>query len=193
VADLQRQSSLSTIEIPGGNAEFALVEQRSRYLMQVNGAPAGDGLKPVLTALGIGQAPGAGLSPGIPGVPVLSTDDLRLLWNGPGMWFAVVSSDAAMHRLGASFDATDATITDLSDARTVLRLSGQEACTVLSKGCPLDIESMPDNSAMSSHISHINALIHKIDSNTYDIYVFRSFGIVLYEWLTDAATEWTSA
>jgi len=192
VVDSSRQSALATIEIPTGNARIGLSERRSRYLMQINGAPAGQALAAMLSTIGFSPDSSQPEVQSEVGAPAMVSSDLSLLWNGPGMWFAVSDSEQAMHRLGDGLANSDATITDLSQARTVFRLTGSESTALLSKGCPVDLESMSDNTVVSSHIGHFNTLIHKMNSDTYDIYVFRSFGLALYEWLADAAVEWSS-
>jgi len=182
VVDSNRQSALATIEVPTGNTRIALSERRSRYSMQINGAPTGQALTTILTAMGFSHdASQLAMRSSVGSSPAIVSNDLTLLWNGPGMWFAVSDSDQAMRRLGDSLADSDATITDLSQARTVFRLTGSESGTLLSKGCPVDLDSMVSNTVVSSHIGHFNTLIHRIDTSTFDIYVFRSFGLALYE------------
>ena len=88
------------------------------------------------------------------------------------------------------FSPTQATITDLSHARTVVRVEGERAVDVLCKGCPADIEGMSTDDCMATLMGTISTLVHCREARfAFDLYVFRSFGLAFWEWITDAALE----
>lgn len=184
VANTHRRSALAAIETPTGNESITLSERQVVFLMQINGAPTGTDLVNLCKGIGLTAAAEDGR--------VMKSQDLCLMWNGPGMWVAESDSDRAISRLGEAFSATDATITDISHGRTVIRVDGRKSVALLSKGCSFDIESMQSGQVISSLLSHMNIMLHRVQDQAFDIYVLRSFGESLHEWLVDAAREWSN-
>lgn len=183
VVNPDRSSAVASVTPFASTDAVSISERRVRYLLQINGAPVGSEFDQFLHAAGLGGNGGSGSG------STLVSADLCLLWNGPQMWFAQSDSDQAVARLGDTLSRTAATITDVSHGRTIFRLTGRDASTLISKGCPVDIGAMSDASVVSSHIGHLNVMVHKIDAQTFDLFVFRSFGQALYEWLADAAVS----
>jgi len=150
---------------------LVLNERRGLAMAQVNGAAVDDGPAPL---------------------ECVAENEMTLLWTGPGQWFAVSESlDAAelLAALAQRLSASDATITDLSHGRTVLRVSGPAWRELLAKGCPADIDAMTPGACIASLLSHFTVVIHCVSNETADIYVFRSFALSLWEWLRGGAEE----
>jgi sarcosine oxidase subunit gamma len=140
-------------------------------MAQVNGAPDGDG-PPVLGSATAG--------------------DTTLLWTGPGQWFAVAesaSAEALVGDLKERLSSSDATLSDLSHARTVVRIGGSAWRELLAKGCPADIDAMTPGDCAATLLSHFTVVIHCVADDCADVYVFRSFGASLWEWLRGGAEE----
>jgi heterotetrameric sarcosine oxidase gamma subunit len=178
VADSERRSALERHYERGtfgaGGADgpaLVLRERRGLAMAQVNGAPADAGP----ATLGS-----------------LIDGDATLLWTGPGQWFAVSDALGAGELLAAlaqRLSATDATITDLSHARTVVRVSGTAWRDLLAKGSPADIDAMGSGDCAATLLSHFTVIIHCLSDDSADVYVFRSFGASLWEWLCAGAAE----
>lgn len=178
MADTDRRSALELHYDQGrfgaaGPDEAALVlsEQRGLAMAQVNGAPTDVG-PPALGSVVEGGA--------------------TLLWTGPGQWFALSASlgpEALLAKLAERLSSSDATISDLSHARTVLRVSGPAWKDLLAKGCPADIDAMAPGDCVASLLSHFTVVIHCTGVDSADVYVFRSFGASLWEWLRGGAAE----
>jgi sarcosine oxidase subunit gamma len=178
VADSERRSALErhyergSFGAAGSNdAALVLSEQRGLAMAQVNGAPP---------------------ESGPPALGTVIDGDTTLLWTGPGQWFAVSASlrPEALHAaLEERLSSTHATISDLSHARTVLRVSGAPWKDLLAKGCPADIDAMAPGDCVASLLSHFTVVIHCLSVNSADVYVFRSFGASLWEWLRGGAAE----
>jgi sarcosine oxidase subunit gamma len=178
VADRQGRSALERHYERGsfgaaGDHGPALVlsERRGLAMAQVNGAPLEGG-------------------PGVMGC--VTEGDVSLLWTGPGQWFAVSASldaDALLAKLQERLSSTQATLSDLSHARTVLRVSGAAWRDLLAKGCPADMDAMTPGDCVASLLSHFTVIIHCVSDNSADVYVFRSFGASLWEWLQGGAAE----
>lgn len=87
----------------------------------------------------------------------------------------------------------NAIVTDIGHSRTVLRISGPEAKTLMSRGLPVDLDEnvFLVNSVAQSTIHHIPVLVHRVDSTNemiFEAYVSRDLAMTFWEWLTEAAT-----
>jgi sarcosine oxidase subunit gamma len=178
VADSERRSALERhyetgrFGAEGGGAPaLELCERRGLAMAQINGAPAEGGPAPLKSSV---------------------DGDIHLLWNGPGQWFAVSESLAPQAMIAAlekRLAGSDATLSDLSHARTVLRVSGARWRDLMAKGCPADVDAMAPGDCVASLLSHFTVIIHCLSDDSADVYVFRSFGASLWEWLRGGAAE----
>lgn len=178
MADRERRSALERHYEPGSfgavgpdGPALVLSERRGLAIAQVNGVPEESGPAPL---------------------GCLDDGDTTLLWTGPGQWFAVsehLGADELLASLEQRLSSSDATISDLSHARTVLRVSGVAWRDLLAKGCPVDIDAMVPGDCVASLLSHFSIVIHCVSDDSADVYVFRSFGVSLWEWLRGGAEE----
>lgn len=115
---------------------------------------------------------------------------LAFIWAGPDRWMVTSSQSEDLeqtlrHKLGAS-----PAITDQSDSRSLLRLSGPGARTTLAKLLTIDLHPrvfVAGDTALTSAI-HINLQIWQLDNTpTYDLCVFRSYADHFYHALCVAA------
>lgn len=119
---------------------------------------------------------------------------VSFVWAGPGHWLAI-----AEHEHGHRFEARLrqsleglASVTDQSDARAVLRLSGPRARDTLAKGLPVDLDPrvMRPDAAIVSTIAHIGVMLWQVDTApTYDLAVPRSYALSFWHWLQASAAE----
>jgi methylglutamate dehydrogenase subunit D len=114
---------------------------------------------------------------------------------GPGQWLAVEQGSADPQAFAAKLTrdlAGLASISDQSDARAVIRVSGPAARWALAKGVPVDLHPRvfgPGDSALTQ-IALIGAHIWQIDEiPTYEIAVFRSLAGSFADWLIASAAE----
>lgn len=125
----------------------------------------------------------------------------RALWLAPGEWLVVTSQggkEEFIKSLAGVAAGCGGTVTDVSDARTVISLGGQYARDVLMKGCPLDLHPaafVPGVCAQSLLARATVILYHGADparagESVFEIYVARSFADYLWRWLEDAASEY---
>ena len=160
----------------------ALAECRPRSMVQVNGAPEPGVLAGALAASDADVAPNR----------TFDADGVRYAWNGPGQWLAESAertpSDLVEHIEGA-LRAHGASTTDLSHARTVVRVSGPASTDLLAKLCPIDVESMRTGDSAVTMAGPLNVQIVKSAEEEFRLYVFRSFGLALWEMLQDEAAE----
>ena len=130
------------------------------------------------------------VGPALPSQPNTATESA--LWLGPDEWLICGDTDPAPALLEA-VKGLHATVTDVSEARAVIGLSGPHARDVLAKGCPLDLhprEFGPGRCAQSV-LGQVAIILHQRDATpTYDIHVARSYAGYLWTWLEDAAEEY---
>ncbi len=117
--------------------------------------------------------------------------DMTLTWTAPGQWLAASPDRGLAARLTAELGGI-AAVSDQSDARAVVRLSGPRARDVLAKGCSIDLHSRafaPGQVAMTA-IGHINVTLRQIDDQpTFEIALFRSMAGSFWSWLAASAGE----
>jgi sarcosine oxidase subunit gamma len=120
---------------------------------------------------------------------------VAFMGTAPRQWFAVseaLANGALADDLTARL-AGLASITDQSDGRAVVRISGPCAREVLAKGLPIDLHPavFRAGSAATSTISHMGAQVWQVDdAPTYDIAVFRGFAASFLRWITSSAAEY---
>ena len=121
---------------------------------------------------------------------------LHLLWLGPDEWLLVAppgEEAKLLQSLSAVIGEVHAAITDVTDSRAVIGLSGPNVRDVLAKGCSLDLHPRvfgPGRCAQSL-LAKASILLHQTDeAPRFDIYVARSYADYLWRWLEDAGTEY---
>lgn len=124
----------------------------------------------------------------------IAADRIAFIGMGPGQWLATEENGNAMSfasRLGAALGDA-ASISDQSDARAILRLSGPRARDVLAKGLAVDLHPRvfgPGDAALTS-IALIGAHLWQLDdAPTYDIAVFRSMAGSFADFVLASAAE----
>jgi sarcosine oxidase subunit gamma len=120
---------------------------------------------------------------------------VTLVWTGPGQWLALRAGLDGAARFGFARDlatglAGVASVTDLTGARAVLRLSGPAAVAVLRKLVPIDVEeeSFPLGAAAVTLTGHIGVTLWRA-ADGYRIACYRSFGGSLAHAVLEAAAE----
>lgn len=188
MADSLRQSALAghIHAGPHGAAgeRLALREVRPSAIAQVNGAPDESALANLLEAQSFEPSPRANQA--------ARGTDITLLWNGPGRWLAVsatLSPETLIATLEEALGDAGATVTDLSHARTVVQLDGEASRELLTKLCPLDIERLQPGASATSLLGQLTGHLHCVDEQVFELYVFRSFGLELWEMLLEEGLE----
>jgi sarcosine oxidase subunit gamma len=116
---------------------------------------------------------------------------LDLAWAGPEQWLAVSAERTVADRLAGELEGL-AAVSDQSDGRTVMRLSGPKARDVLAKGCPIDLHPRafrPGDTALTA-IAHVGFQIWQVDDGpTFDLLVPGSMAASFWRWLSLSAAE----
>jgi len=175
-----------------GNAGVILCERRFRAKINLRGKPIKKFLDAVRKALGVA----------LPKTPnsTVTTKDITALWLGPNEWLLAGRPGAEggmVEALRQELASQHVAITDVTEGRTIIGLTGSNARDVLMKGCSLDIHPRhfkPGDCAQSA-LAKALIILHQTSGDsgiepTYDIYVERSFADYLWIWLEDAALEY---
>jgi sarcosine oxidase subunit gamma len=104
-------------------------------------------------------------------------------------WFVGSESDD----LAAKLQSLCA-VTPLSHSRTRIYLDGEPARDVLAKSIPLDFHQnafTPGMFAMTG-LHHTPVLVHCVSDNRFELYAPRTFAMSVWEWLADAALEFSN-
>jgi sarcosine oxidase subunit gamma len=120
---------------------------------------------------------------------VVTADDVRILWLGPDEWW-VVASDARrveiLNGLRQAFAGQHTNVTDVSESRTIIAMSGPAARDVLARGISLDLHprAFGPGQCVQTSLSRTNVLLHQTDNApAYEIYVLKSFSDYLWRWI----------
>ena len=122
------------------------------------------------------------------------TIDHAAVWVQPSTWLVggTFTEPGALARRIAEATAGTAAVTDQTFGKSVLRLSGTHARSVLSKGCRIDLHPREFGAGRSAvtPLGHISCVIVQIDDTpTYDLIVPSTFAVAAVEWLEMAAAE----
>jgi heterotetrameric sarcosine oxidase gamma subunit len=124
-------------------------------------------------------------------------DGTLVVGSGPGEWLLLAppnSSDAVTSRLDTSDDDL-VTVVDVTHARALMRLTGDEAHRVLAKLCAIDLASgAPDGTALRTSVAAIATDVvrddvHSTGKRSYLLHCERSSGQCLFDALLDAGRE----
>jgi len=124
----------------------------------------------------------------------VTKDGVSFAGIGVGKWLGAAEGPAAVDyvsRLREHLMAL-ASITDQSDGRVVLRLSGERVREVLAKGIPLDLHprKFKTGDIASTMISQMGVQMQQLDDRpTFQLMAFRSFAGSLLSWLTKSAAQ----
>ena len=134
--------------------------------------------------------------PKIPNTVSGKFSQVQAIWLGPDEWLLTGRSGAEAKLLKNLHKQTEnmhVAITDITDSRTILQLSGGPALSIIMKGCTLDLHPnvFKPGQCAQTVLAKTNVIIHllKLDKKigpTLHIYVQNSFAEHLWLWLVDA-------
>jgi sarcosine oxidase subunit gamma len=125
-----------------------------------------------------------------------SNEDFTVYWLGPDEW-AIYCRDgqqsATIDNLRRALDGSHAALTDVSDYYLVIRLTGDKARELLSKGTPLDVHPTVLGPGMCAQtcFGHATILLSCLDdAPTFDIQIRWSFAEYLWNFLVGGTVEY---
>ncbi|MEO1159161.1 MAG: sarcosine oxidase subunit gamma family protein [Pseudomonadota bacterium] len=120
--------------------------------------------------------------------------DVTVLWLSVDQWLVCCprgKADGLAGRLRKDLGTLHSLVVDVSDARAIIRLEGDNVREVMMKGSSIDF-TLPDYKAGLVRrlvFAEIAALAHIVADKpcTVDIYVFRSFADYTWKWIEATA------
>ena len=115
------------------------------------------------------------------------------VWAAPGQWLLI-----GEQREGFAELSRLAAVSDQSDARAALRLSGPNVRDMLAKGCMIDLHpaAFPSGAVAMTSIAHIGVHLWRADKSPrggdaiFDILVARSMAASFWSWAKASAAEY---
>lgn len=123
-----------------------------------------------------------------------SWGDVKVLWLSVDQWL-ILSSRSKAHEILANLRAAlkgiHSLAVDVSDMRAVIRLEGEGLREILMKGTSLDLFDAEYKPGLCRRMrfAEIAALLHVVEDNVFDVYVFRSYAHYTWEFLCTTARE----
>jgi sarcosine oxidase subunit gamma len=121
-----------------------------------------------------------------------SWGEIKVLWLSVDQWLILCPRSKVpdlMARLGKALAGIHSLIVDVSDMRAIIRLEGEGVREVLLKGSSLDLlgGDYTPGAVRRARFAEIAALIHVVDEDVFDLYVFRSYADYAWDFLLTAA------
>lgn len=196
----RRQSALAALGLAAGGGLGAGAVRMTEIAHTGKIGLRGDAEDEAFTAA-VREAVGVGL----PFAPLTSTHAraVTLLWLGPDEWLVAceAGTEAGVARaLRTTLVDVPCAVTDLTEAQTIIRVSGPRARDLIAKGCTLDLHPRVFGlgRVARSTVAHATVILHQTasdgdgDGPAFDLYVARSFAEHLWRWLADAAAEYAA-
>ena len=123
-----------------------------------------------------------------------SWGDMKALWLSPDQWLILCTrskTTSLLAELAAALGKIHSLAVDVSDMRTIIRLEGEGVRETLMKGSSLDLISDDYNAGTVRRMrfAEIAALLHVVEDNVIDLYVFRSYAEYTWAFLLKAARK----
>ena len=118
--------------------------------------------------------------------------DVKALWLSIDQWLILclrAKATELVSQLVTELSSIHSLVVDVSDMRAVLRLEGDGVREVLLKGSSLDLlsDDYQAGTVRRMRFAEIAALLHVVEDNVFDIYVFRSYADYAWEFLLATA------
>ncbi len=132
----------------------------------------------------------------LPKVPRTSTSwgDTKALWLSPDQWLILCPGDKAQaltEQLAAALKTIHHLAVNVSDMRSIIRVEGEHARTTVMKGTSIDLThgDYPTGTIRRMKFAEVGALLHIVEENVIDVYVFRSYADYAWAFLVKAGRK----
>ena len=111
----------------------------------------------------------------------------KIMWLGPNEWLIVSDDDDAFLKLLNEIGNLEASVTDVSENRTIIRISGKYVNVLLSKFLVLDLEKnlSTDLSCAQTLFVKVPVLLVRNHYGAIDIFANRSHANYIYNLIVD--------
>lgn len=116
------------------------------------------------------------------------------IWLGPDEWLLIAAGEAPVEIAAAIEAATGSvphSLVDVSHRQLGIAVSGPQAATVLSAGCPLDLSigAFPVGTATRTVLAKAEIVLARMAADVFHIEVWRSFSAYVWHYLDEARRE----
>ena len=123
-----------------------------------------------------------------------SWGDVRALWLSPDQWLitcAASKAESLTTELISALGKIHSLVVNVSDMRTIIRLEGEGVRETVMKGTSIDLTDgdYPAGTVRRMRFAEIAALLHIVEADVIDIYVFRSYADYTWVFLLKAARK----
>jgi sarcosine oxidase, subunit gamma len=120
--------------------------------------------------------------------------EIKCLWLSIDQWLILcprAKADALVSELNEALNGLHSLVVNVSDMRAIIRLEGDGCRETLMKGTSLDLlnGSYAPGAVRRMRFAEIAALLHIVEHNVIDVYVFRSYADYTWEFLLKAARK----
>jgi sarcosine oxidase subunit gamma len=120
--------------------------------------------------------------------------DIRVFWLSPDQWLITCPRAKAQDLadgLAAELTGIHSLAVNVSDMRAIIRLEGEGVREVVMKGTAIDLThgDYPPGTVRRMRFAEIAALLHVVEENVIDIYIFRSYAQYTWDFLSKAARK----
>jgi sarcosine oxidase, subunit gamma len=186
MADLHFESALAHRNAPD-NTSISMREISERGMIDLRGSTSDKKfMTAAKTALGVE----------LPKGPRTSTTfgDVHVFWLSTDQWLVLTGRarvTALLAELRKALGTIHSLAVDVSDMRAIIRLEGEGVRETLMKGSTLDLisDDYAPGTVRRMRFAEIATLLHVVEQNMIDIYVFRSYADYAWEFLVKAARK----
>ncbi|MEH6578415.1 MAG: sarcosine oxidase subunit gamma family protein [Amphritea sp.] len=117
----------------------------------------------------------------------------RAIWANPKRWYLICEQENET-ALSEALAASGQVHMSVTDGQCCFHLQGNHAVDLLKKGCSLNFSEAhfaPDQ-CLQTRLAITKAFLHRRSTNSFDIYVERSYSEYIWGWLLDAAKEFNN-
>ncbi len=120
--------------------------------------------------------------------------DMKALWLSIDQWLILCPGDKAnelLAQLTVALKGIHSLAVNVSDMRAIIRVEGEHVRTTLMKGTSIDLthDDYPAGTVRRMRFAEIAALLHIIEDDVIELYVFRSYADYAWEFLLKAARK----
>jgi sarcosine oxidase, subunit gamma len=182
MSDAQFETALTARETPTG-LTVEIREITARGMIDLRGLPDDQAFMAAVKQV---------LNLDLPTVPRTSTawGEVQALWLSTDQWLILCPRAKTEELLGGLRQAlagSHSLAVDVSDMRSIIRLEGDQARSLLLKGSSLDLLSSEYDAGAARRLrfAEIAALLHIVSTkpDVIDLYVFRSYADYAWDWL----------
>lgn len=181
---LQKTHPLGELEYSNDNSDVVITICEIPALVNLFAKKEQDNA--VMKKLGFNTGPGQ----------VAETGPLKALPLAPNQWVLVSKKDTAAvfaRKISEKIEGIGY-VSEQSESRVCIRISGPKAHELMSRGCRLDLHPSAVSAGYCAQttMAQIGVLLHVVDDQTYELYIYSGFARSFWHWITETARQFGS-